>query len=469
MGLAGLAAVLALSTSPARAASTAARDLQGRPAADRKHQRYLSAYHIESKEQQLAWGKALAFWCNSLSKEAELVAPALVAPGLWRVDLRDYGMKASVWDRLEDPYFTATVKTKKWVREWHPAGTLNGVSYQAGYYSTHKTVTQRALAPWLGPRDAVYLAEKTRSVAAIVRADWFLVQTAQQADRNGTGYYDFLGARDRRQFQALVGLDQKLSEKLQKETRAVVSKSGVALHNRQVVRYATVAGAYWTTLDVNNQTGKRNALKNLDGDYQHDAEEIIAALPNGLHAFFLSNAAGVRQDSAPDNIASDHTAPGNDRRVHPGHSCIRCHSSGFQKIDCWARRVYKGPVALASPDYEKAKRLRRLYLSDLDGLIRKDNAAYAEAVWKVSGLKPELMARAYSRLHAAYAEADVTLDDAAREAGVKRGELLASLKANAAALDPALAGLLALPAEPIVREHWEESFPLLMGYIRGGK
>lgn len=455
MYLAAVTAALALSASPADATTRAAADLAKRPVTDRKHTRYLSLYHLDDKDELASWGRVLSFWLNSLSRESELVRPYEVSRDLWRIDLRDYDFPAGVWDKLEDPYFTAVIKQKRIVK--------------VGSAYVTRTTNQRALAPWLDTKAALALAAGTRSRAAIVRADWFLVRSAQQAGRAPTGYYDFLGVKTRKEFQSLVGLDQKLAEKLQKETRAVVARSGVAIHNRQIIRLQTITGPYWATLDVEKQDGARNAVRNLNGDYTHDAEEIYGTLPNGLFAFFLSDAAGkVRQDSVPDKIASDHAAPGNDRRVHPGVGCVRCHVRGIQPIDDWTRRVYKGPVALASPDYEKIKRLRRLYLSDLNRHIKRDQADYAEAVLAVTGLKPEILARAFAKAHGSYEQSEVGPAGAAREAGVKEAELLAALRARSS-IDPVLAGLLAAPAEPIQREHWEESFSLLMSYIKEHK
>jgi hypothetical protein len=53
----------------------------------------------------------------------------------------------------------------------------------------------------------------------------------------------------------------------------------------------------------------RNAVRQLDKDYKHQAEEVYGFLPNGLFVYFLVRRRGTRQDSAPDKIGSDKTAP----------------------------------------------------------------------------------------------------------------------------------------------------------------
>jgi hypothetical protein len=302
-----------------------------------------------------------------------------------------------------------------------------------------------------------------------VRADWWLVETSQQVDRKGTGYYDFLGTKTLRDFQNLVGLDEKLAEKLQKEMRAALARSGVAINNRGIVRFQTITGGYWATLDTINNKAKRNAVRNLDKDLQFDAQEIYSVLPSGLFAFFLANANGDRQDSVPDNIAGDKTNPGNDSRIH-FHNCVRCHAPGIQPIDDFVRRVYRAPLSLAVADKDQFRRLQRLYFSDLERQVKKDQDEYAEVLFKLVGLKPAEMARTFGKLHADYEQADLFLPDVSRDTGYSEGQVKKVLL-NVATLTPPLsgdfAGLIANKAEPVRRQMLEDNFTELMTNLRG--
>ncbi|HYE78131.1 MAG TPA: hypothetical protein VEI97_09100, partial [bacterium] len=104
-------------------------------------------------------------------------------------------------------------------------------------------------APWLGkPEVIAELATLLDSEVPIVRADWFLYRTSQQVGRGGAGYYDFLGLSSRKDAEELAGLDVKTAQRVRREMAALVDDSGVALNNRQVVWYATVAGSWWETL-----------------------------------------------------------------------------------------------------------------------------------------------------------------------------------------------------------------------------
>src|SRR5207253_2525217 len=102
-----------------------------------------------------------------------------------------------------------------------------------------------------------------------------------------------------------------------------------------------------------------NAVRNLRrGDFRHQAEEHYLTLPNGLPVYFLGNAQGERQDSAPDFIGSDTSVlnVSRDGRIHVCLGCVRCHAGNvLQPIDDWARKNYTvGRLALLVPASFKA-------------------------------------------------------------------------------------------------------------------
>jgi hypothetical protein len=128
------------------------------------------------------------------------------------------------------------------------------------------------------------------------------------------------------------------------------------------------------------------------------------------------------------------------------------------------RRVYRPPLGLTSPDYDTSRRLRQLYLSDLQEKHDADVSRFARALRRLNGLTPPENARAYGRFWDRYQEAGRTIDDLAREVGETPVRLRARLQeaGKAGGLDPILAGLLADPPEPLRAEHVEEVFPLLV-------
>jgi hypothetical protein len=277
-------------------------------------------------------------------------------------------------------------------------------------------------------------------------------------------------------FDRLIGANQKESKRLKREVAAIIARSGVTIRNRSILRLQSITGGYWITQDFQKSVDRQNVIRLLDGDLDPpggDASERYGVLPNGLFAFWLQDGKGVRQDTAPDFIASDHQTAGNDRRIHIGKSCITCHLEGLRPLDDYARKLYRGEIKLATPDYARYLRLRQLYLSDLEGWLARDRQDYSTALARVTGgMKPVELARAYSRSWDNYVEADLLPADLARELGVQEKTLVATFKAYAQAkgsIDPVLAAVIQTPPLPVLRDHWEEVYPVAQEILLGAK
>src|SRR5262249_21678425 len=294
---------------PAEEASAAALDLARLPTDRRATMRYLGLGNKTPKERE-NWRRVLAGHVNGLSRESDLVPPVAVRPWLVRIDLDDYGGTFKTqWEKLArvDPFYHVRLRTP-----W-PGGVYagDGKDYPAGAFNTVKT----AVAPWLAEgaeakRAVAYLVYWTQSDAFLVRGDWFFNYTAAQTKRS-PGYYDFLGIKDEKAFQALVGF-QKLGRRT--ELRGAIAKSGVTLEARAFVRESVEDGALWKTFDFERAQEKRNPLRVLGRDIEkeYDASEQYGHLPNYFWAMALFNRAGKRIDFAPPEVASDHRSVSND-------------------------------------------------------------------------------------------------------------------------------------------------------------
>lgn len=508
-----------VAASPAAAVRAALADAQRQPPAAVKEYgyRYLMRSPLDRTAEE--WGKfllVLYFHVNSLSRESEVVRPVLVTPDLVRISLLDYGIDPKVWEKLadNDPYFHALlVKEVVDVREetveelmpyghWRRKSDNARVDPEVGradretYWfqlvenkrvarrvkkETKKRETVTSAAPWLPAPDVAALVLLTGSQAPVVRADWFVAWTSIQSGRKGSGYYDFLGFKSLKDAEELAGLDRKAAIRLRKEIAALVSESGVALNNRQVFRYQTISGDWWETLDSNTSTAEQNAISRFDwGDFKFDATEVYFSLPNGLFGLAAANNQGVLQETVPDTIAPNHVSRSNDRRIHPGLSCIECHTGGLQPIDDWARSVYQGPenpgseIPLASVDPKQLKRLRQLYLSPLKSRLKKDVLEYADALLLVNGLTPEKNSSAYADQWYRYSYTSLGPDEVALELGVTREVWLKALKQYVAPngvpviADPVLVGMLG--GRKVRREHHEERYALEQEILsKGGK
>lgn len=467
--------------SPADVIAQAHADLERLPTSLRQDCRYLSLYNFPAAERP-KWIQTLSGHCNGLSRESDITAPAIVPNtqgALLRVILTDYRWDRKTWEQLVDPYFTVatvTVVTEKWQGGIWPG---DGKSYAPGSFVVSTPHNKAVLAPWLSETEKqraalTEIALWTQSQVPVVRADWFFNQTAAGVDRK-PNYYDFLGVKDEKTFQALIGFDAAKPRR-KVELREAIADSGVTLQPRAIVRETAEDGGYWKSFDFRHATDKKNPLRVLGRDIEqaYDATEQYGFLPNGLWATGLFDKAGKRQDFAPDFIASDGASKSNDRRVHINVSCIRCHANGgLQNIDGWARNLLSPPLDLKSPDYAKARELRQQYYRKLDTYIAKDRLTYEESIKEATALDSKQYAKAYGDFWERYEDAKVDLARAAAELGCPPERLRTAIsgKLKADQGDTVLSALvLANPRiNRIPIRQWEEAYAEAQLLIRGYK
>jgi hypothetical protein len=334
--------------------------------------RYLTTYAAPQPDIE----KTLAYWVNSLSSARKLVNPTKLSDTLYRVDLRDYGWTAESWIKVAaaDPYFR---------------GVNNGI---------------------------------------IVRADWWITQTSD--GNRSLAYYQMLYGIGKEpktadEFRKRWAVDLNLARGQKVEARNVIEsgESIVAFHNRILAQVRTVLGDYWQTFDTINDTGARNAIENLNGTFQFDAGEHIVSLPNGLHAYLLSNAAGTRIEFADPAIAHDRTAhlrPTVDNPI----SCVRCHGAvdGLHPPRNRLPELLKGGAYAVSNDKEIQQSIENFYLTE-DGTALKDaQRSYAKAIFQTNGLSSKENSTKFGDLVRWY-DGKVTLAQASIELGCTPDQL----------------------------------------------
>lgn len=472
--------------SPQEAVAAACRDASKLPPDVVVFTRYLTSYAFPSE----GLPPEQAFHFNMLSSQVRIAIPRPCGPHLYAVDLRDYGWGVETWEKLAEaePYFHVRVTAKaeyKEVTRYREVKSLRYDTYGRGYYVVEKEpykdkelvaspAPRPKCAPWVEGADYDALSALTRSKVPVVRLDWFVTQTAVAADREA-GYYDWLGVKDEKTFQQLVGFDKAAAQKVYREVAAVVPPgvSGVAQHGRQVFRFGTVAGSWWESRDVLVPPVKeRNPVDALDGDYKFQAKEVFATLPNGLWAYGLFDAEGKLQDSAPPEIGGDTTSTSRDPRIHNPLSCIRCHKEGLRPIDDYARRVFRQAVKLGSKDKDTQLRLQQLYLEPLDVWYSSDNAAFSAALARIGGKEftPEKLAGDYRLMWKEFYDDPVTPERLALEIGCTAETLTKALKryAEMNGLPLQLAELIADRPRGIPRTSVEEHFALIVDILGTG-
>lgn len=399
---------------------------------------------------------------NLLSREGEIILPRRLNAEVIVFGLSEYAMNPVVYEKLAilDPYFHEVLIV--------PPGQTAARRYyrgdkqfKAGWYDTVPKSAQEQRFPiparWLISEEMNRLILLTNSVTPVLRWDWFFNQTSVCEDRQ-TSYYEFLELKNRNDFDKLAGLDKVLAISRRKNQQAYLIQSGVAINNRQIEWFKTFDGNYWVTKDSFKNTGRNNAVRLLNGDYEHDAEEIYGTLPNGLPLMAASDAKGNLQRVVPSKIATDGSATSNDRNIHVPLGCMRCHVEVIRPFNCDARRLYRGEILLDVIDPLRVARLQSLYLSDIDTTIKKSQEAYAEAFKKASGFTTAQAARAYGNVYRRYAEVPLDAGQAALELGITEERMLAVIgeRIKKRLSDPVLSGLYQKPSIPIRREHWEE-------------
>ncbi|MDY3563641.1 WD40 repeat domain-containing protein [Gemmata sp. JC673] len=366
----------------------------------RRFQRYFTLAHLHnaglSDEELQTYRNALAKLVNSLSWGSKIVNPVAVdaARTVLRIDLRWYVWDATTWNRVLQEY---------------PYGVLD------------QSVTARAVA--VG----------TAAKLPVVRADWF-VATAARAPL----YYDVLQLPGNlADLEKLLRVDSAENIKQERVARVGFNGSGVSRFNRVLERHDSAQGMYWRTYDfdepqanlVDRANGgllpdRRNAFAFplgpaglADNPFQHAGGEAIFALPNGLHAFYLANAANARLDKGPLAVVSDPKRP--DRAVEAGVSCMSCHTSGIlPKADQVRDHLDKNPKAFKR---DEADVVRALYPgNDITlKLMEADANRYAEVVAKTGARVSRF--EAVSTVTQKY-EAEVDLLTGASEVGLPPAE-----------------------------------------------
>lgn len=393
--------------------------------------RFLSAYNLAPTDRDLM-DKALRFTVNALNFENSMAPVLRVGPSLWAVDIRDPGWSAAAWEKTfaQQTYFQAN---------------------------------------WLPVKEWAELLAATGSAYPIVRADQFLVLATLDP-----GYYDLLGL-PRTQKELLAKLKVSFADNAAIGSDLagnVIRDLTVTQNNRRLVRLRGVRTT-WISFDVENGKGRKNVLKQLgkpaDNEKEKelheldaDGNEIIFELANGLHGYWLNNAAGNRVAEVPTKIAKDDNY--RDRTVKAGRSCITCHANGMQPFrDHFSEMLETGGVGLRGLDKRTSLQLNRFYDQfRLQPLVQVDSLAFAQSVTRATGLTTAENAKAFTDFHRGYVENRVGLREAAIDMGLPEAATLGLMREALATKsflpsnDPNLAQLAI--GKTIARDAWEDSF-----------
>jgi hypothetical protein len=118
--------------------------------------------------------------------------------------------------------------------------------------------------------------------------------------------------------------------------------------------------------------------------FQHAASEVIASLPNGMLAFGLFDAAGVRTNSAPQTVVTNTRAVGLglSSELQNARDCSGCHTAGFIKFTDEIGAHIIGSAVFNDAEKKLGRELYRPQ-REVDKLFQDDNEQFADALEKL--------------------------------------------------------------------------------------
>ena len=390
---------------------------------DREYARYFTMTHLynagESTQILQEYRKALYKLINSLSWGSTVTNPQPIDPQgtIFYIDLRHYEWDVNDgWRQVESAY---------------------------PYHIPFDAPEQSALKEQLGR-----LQTEMKADIPAIHADWFVAQASLPPL-----YHDLL---------SLPLTDRELETRLEVDVirnllnapgvrvwRAGTNNSGVSNNNRVIERHTSRYGAYWKSYDFAGSVGTQNIFTH-PLSFTHDGGEVIFNLPNGLQAYYVTNASGFRLDDAPINIVSNPAA--SDPTVRNGLSCFGCHTEGMKTFEDEVRAVIESS---ATPAYDKEQALR-LYVeqAELDALLQGDTDRYRGALEATGGAFGGI--EPISRFHEVF-QGTVDASYAAAVVGLETEAFLEKIRENVGLQN---IGLLVLdsPNGSMKRDAWTSSF-----------
>ena len=409
--------------SPAEILNTIETHLMSLSPFDRAFARYFTMTHLynagESGQILQEYRKALYKLVNSLSWGVTVTNPQPIDPQgtIFYIDLRHY--------------------------EWDVNNAWTQIEAEYPYHISFDAPTQTALKAQL-----TRLQGEMKADIPSVHVDWFVAQASLPPL-----YHDLL---------SLPLTDRELETRLEVDVirnlqnapgvrvwRAGTNNSGVSNNNRVIERHTSRYGAYWKSYDFAGSVGTQNIFTH-PLSFTHDGGEGIFNLPNGLQAYYVTNASGFRLDDAPINIVSNPAA--SDPTVRNGLSCFGCHTEGMKTFEDEVRAVIESNTA---PAYDKAQALR-LYVeqSEMDALVQQDIEKYKEALEATGGAFDGI--EPISRFHEVF-QGTVDAVYAAAVVGLEPEAFLEKIRENVGLQNT---GLLVLDSEngSMKRDAWTSSF-----------
>lgn len=455
---------------------TAALDLAERTSPDKRRvTRYLSL-HAVPENQRAEFTRILTFALNSASFRGQFAKPLPVdGTPLLRVDLESLG-----WDRDSRIARRArlvqsgvTFAFKDAVAENQFLDPWEAFAVADPYWKvTQVDAKGYPSRGWLDPVVEEATRKLSNSANLLLRADWLLPKLLTEKEQGGFYSALLMFPADETSLYKLFGIDIALVDREnQLKQGGAVLESVVALHNRELQQIPSLFGYderfIWRTFDFAvDDVGNKSVLEAFAGTVKHDGREIIGSLPNGLHWYYLADAAGKQVAVVPQAIAldmrTDNFGAIKDRNVINAYKCISCHgpvSGTYPFDDVVGKAIVTPEIALAVIAKDKKKvadrkqAIEEYYLSDLGKKIARQQESYGERVKACNGVEPGPNSEQLVAWIDRYIWGLVNLEQASREMGYDQAAAVDILRKSG---NPQLIVLSA--GQPIRRAAFEKAW-----------
>lgn len=327
------------------------RDVFRQPAEDREFLRYLgitNRYNAGVCSQSLEDERhAMSKMVNSLSTDTRIQRPVAIDRDslIYRIDIRDYD-----WDREV---------------------VVDGIVFEDGWEAI---IASSQFAVEFEGDDVDNVKLQTGTTIPYLYSDAFIEQASF-----GNLYYALAGVPETKD-ELLALLDVDVEDNFDREiaVRAGFTTSAISLQDRVVERHPTNLGAtgvFWDSFDFDPDEPGDNIFVD-PFDFNANGSESLYTLPNGLHAYVIFDADGVRQEES--NIIFDPRQE--DFIVRSGISCMTCHAQGVNSfVDEVRSFALDNPLEYNADEFEL---LHDLYppKDEMDRIIEDDRAAYRQAL-----------------------------------------------------------------------------------------
>jgi hypothetical protein len=388
--------------------SGALQDLLSLPEEDRAHTRYLSIHaqhnNVEEIDDVAAWLARCGIrkLLNSLSTNPKIAEFEKTGPEdvLHRINLRDIGWTAALWDKVTASYPYAL-----------DSGSLAAI------------------------------ATPTHCAVPVVRADWFAATASRPP------FYDQImnHPSDVKELEKRLGVDIPKNLAAGEAVRSAFTQSGISKQNRMVERHdlGAYAGFYWKSYDFKHNTGRGRiadfplgpSSAHLAGGkhaFEHDGGEVIYSLPNGLQAYVLTDGKDKKIDEGPVEVVSDRFDKTGRAVITNGFSCMACHDKGMKELPADEIRAVASSARFGA---EEQRLIQRLYREQdkINAVVKADALSFQKAL-AAADVDPAAKKEPVLALVDDF-ENDVTLPQAAAELGMTKEALDKAMDSNAALFD----------------------------------